>query len=100
MRRAVGGTERAVRRVDWWWIGLLGLAVVVRVGYVIATRHYVPRADSADYQRIAASIAHGHGFGPSVIAPGGGPSAFRPPLYPGFLGALYTVVGVHVQLVP
>ncbi|HJQ41654.1 MAG TPA: acyltransferase family protein, partial [Jatrophihabitantaceae bacterium] len=84
--------------MDWWWIGLLGLALVVRVGYVLATRHYVPKADSADYQRIAASIAHGHGFGPSVIAPGGGPSAFRPPLYPGFLGALYTVVGVHVQL--
>ena len=74
------------------------LALVVRVGFVLATRNYVPKTDSADYQRIAESVASGHGFGPSVVAPGGGASAFRPPLYPITLGLFYKVVGVHIGL--
>lgn len=52
--------------------------------------------DLADYQRLAVSIAHGHGFGVSQVAPGGGPTAFRPPLFPLAVGALYKVIGVHL----
>src|SRR5581483_9582357 len=32
-------------------------------------------------------------FGTSVLSPSGGPTAFRPPLYPLFLGAVYKVTG-------
>jgi 4-amino-4-deoxy-L-arabinose transferase-like glycosyltransferase len=71
------------------------LALVARLGFLAVTRHYRLSNDPADYQRIAASLATGHGFGRSVVA-GVGPSAFRPPLYPGALGALYAVTGVHL----
>jgi hypothetical protein len=42
------------------------------------------------------SIAHGHGFGQTVVAPGGGPTAFRPPLYPLALAGFFKVFGVTV----
>ncbi len=73
------------------------VALTLRVGIIIATRHgYVPVADSLDYNRIARSISSGHGFGNTVLAPARGPSAFRPPLYPALLAAVYFVVGYHI----
>lgn len=71
------------------------LALAVRLAFIAATHGYRLMNDPADYQRIAASFATGHGFGPSVVA-GGGPSAFRPPLYPASVAVLYAVVGVHL----
>jgi len=76
-----------------WLVGLL--ALVVRV-IVVAVQPMTLLNDSADYQRLAVSLAHGHGFGVTQIAPGGGPTAFRPPLFPLAVGALYKVIGVHV----
>ena len=78
-------------------LALVLLAAAVRIGFVLAQRHYLLVNDPLDYQRIATSIARGHGFGHSIVAPGDGPSAFRPPLYPISLGLLYKVVGVHVR---
>ena len=77
---------------------ILGTALVVRVVWLVATRHLVLVNDPADYQRLAVSIAAGHGFGRTVVAPGGGPTAFRPPLWPLFLAGLYWLVGVHVMV--
>lgn len=78
------------------WTWLIGAAALgVRVGVVLSTQ-VVLQNDSADYQRLGASLAAGHGFGVSHFAPGGGPTALRPPLYPLFLGALYRLVGTHV----
>lgn len=79
-------------------VAILALAVAVRLAFVVATPHWTPTNDPADYQRLAISVAHGHGFGASAQAPGGGPTAFRPPLYPLALGAFYAVVGVRVCL--
>lgn len=76
-----------------WLVGLL--ALVVRV-VVVAVQPMTLLNDSADYQRLAVSLAHGHGFGVSQVAQGGGPTAFRPPLFPLALGALYKVIGVHL----
>ncbi|HJT02742.1 MAG TPA: glycosyltransferase family 39 protein [Pseudonocardiaceae bacterium] len=76
-----------------WLVGLL--AFVVRVT-VVAVQPVKLFNDSADYQRLAVSLAHGHGFGMTQVAPGGGPTAFRPPLFPLALGALYKVIGVHL----
>jgi 4-amino-4-deoxy-L-arabinose transferase-like glycosyltransferase len=74
----------------------LALALVVRVVIVVLTRHtYHPVADAADFSRIATSIAHGHGFGSDTIATHG-PSAFRTPLWPAVLGAVYAVVGTKI----
>jgi 4-amino-4-deoxy-L-arabinose transferase-like glycosyltransferase len=76
---------------------LLAVGLGVRLLVVWATRHsFGLRADGADYFRIASSLAHGHGFGHSVIAPARGASAFRPPLYPFLLGGLFKVTGPSV----
>jgi 4-amino-4-deoxy-L-arabinose transferase-like glycosyltransferase len=70
----------------------------VRVALVLATRDLPLTDDPADYHRLAVSVSQGHGFGPTQLAAGGGPTAFRSPLYPFVLGLVYTVFGVHVTL--
>jgi 4-amino-4-deoxy-L-arabinose transferase-like glycosyltransferase len=60
---------------------------------VLATLGYVPRTDAADYDRIAVSLAeHGH-FPTTLLAAPGGPTAYRPPLFPALLAVLDRVVG-------
>lgn len=79
------------------YVGVAALAI--RVVTVLAhTLTLAPTSDAADYQRLAVSLATGHGWGVSHYAPGGGPTAFRPPLYPLFLAGVYKVFGVHVTL--
>jgi hypothetical protein len=89
---ALAGRER------WRWAlaAAVGLAVAARVALLVGTVHLPLLNDPADYHRLAVSLAGGHGFGTTVVAPGGGPTAFRPPLWPLFLGGIYTVVGDHV----
>jgi hypothetical protein len=71
------------------------LALVVRLGVVIATPGYLPRHDDRDYDRIAWSMAQGHGYPPTHA--GGNArawsDAYRPPLWPAVLGAVYAVAG-------
>ena len=82
----------------WGWapLAVLGLALAVRVALLVGTVHLPLANDPADYHRLAVSLAGGHGFGTTVVAPGGGPTAFRPPLWPLFLAGIYAVVGNHV----
>lgn len=70
---------------------ILALAVVLRLGAIAETPDYRPSRDSIQYDQLATSVAHGNGFPPSMFAPGGGPTAFRPPAYPYMLGAVYAV---------
>lgn len=74
---------------------ILLLALAVRVGVVLVTD--LPLSDDpADYHRLATSVAAGDGFGATQLAAGGGPTAFRSPLYPFVLGLVYDVFGVSV----
>lgn len=75
----------------------LALALIARVALALAVRHHPLPADAADYDRHARSIAAGHGFPPTAVAAGGGPSALRPPLYPYLLGLIYRVTGNSVM---
>lgn len=75
---------------------ILVLAAAVRVALLVAQPHVALFGDPSDYERWAASLAGGHGFPPTVIASPGTPSAFRPPVYPLALAAVYLVAGVHV----
>ncbi len=75
-------------------LGLVALALIIRVLVVVTSPHFVPRTDAADYDRIAVSLAHNGSFPASVIIPGGGPTALRPPALPIALAAVYRVVGV------
>src|SRR5690242_7855613 len=72
---------------------LVGLAL--RIGAVLATPNYVPRNDAADFSRYAVSIADAHKL-PGSLLPSGGPTAYRPPVYPLFLSAVYKVSGNSV----
>lgn len=82
-------------RFRWLVIGLLGLALLLRVAVVFENRaEYVPLTDAAHFDTIATSIANGGAWG-SPLPPAEGPSAVRAPGYPAFLGAIYFVVGDH-----
>ena len=68
---------------------LLAAALVLRLAYVDATPGYALRHDAVDYDVHARSIAQGEGFSKTLAH--GRPTAFRPPGYPYFLGAVYHV---------
>ncbi|HTX30876.1 MAG TPA: glycosyltransferase family 39 protein [Solirubrobacteraceae bacterium] len=74
----------------WIW---LAIALALRVLLVALTWHTKLTLDPSDFNRSAASIAGGHGYPPTNRAPGGGPSAFRPPAYPFLLAAVYVFAG-------
>jgi 4-amino-4-deoxy-L-arabinose transferase-like glycosyltransferase len=82
-------TRRVPTRV---WV-ILALALVLRLIVVALTWHAPVTLDPQDFSRTATSIAQGHGYPPSNRAPGGGPSAFRPPGYPVFLAGVYVIAG-------
>jgi 4-amino-4-deoxy-L-arabinose transferase-like glycosyltransferase len=75
---------------------VLGGALLARLGVLLATEDLPIRDDSVDYIRLGRLIADGKGFGETVLAAGGGPTAFRPPAYPIFLGAVFRLTGDSV----
>lgn len=72
---------------------VLALALVLRVGLVVATPDFAPFGDPVDYDRIAVSLSELGSFAPTGLADPGGPSALRPPAYPLLLAATYAVTG-------
>jgi 4-amino-4-deoxy-L-arabinose transferase-like glycosyltransferase len=74
---------------------LVALALVLRLGVIAATAYTPTTLDPADFSRTALSIAQGH-FPLTNRAPGGGPSAFRPPAYPTLLAGVYALAGEEV----
>src|SRR5215218_4315515 len=88
------------RRVPRVAFALLAAALLLRLAFVLATPGYVPRHDDRDYDRLACGLVAGEGYtraGPATPARGcgdgdtGRPTAFRPPGFPTFLAAVYTV---------
>lgn len=79
-------------------MAIVFVALAVRV-LVVAVSDYTPQNDAADYHRHGVSIASGEGYPVSVVASAGGPTAFRAPLYPYFIGGIYAVVGEKVGAV-
>jgi 4-amino-4-deoxy-L-arabinose transferase-like glycosyltransferase len=96
MRR---GSPRALRRrlatalEDRLLLTILAAAFLLRIAVIAFSHDFKPVADPADYDRIAVSLADGHGFGATALAEPGTPSALRPPLYPLLLGATYRIAG-------
>jgi len=83
-------------------LGILALALVLRLGYAWTHPLRVPREDAIHYDDIAWNLARGRGFAmsdrhllPGDRAPDGSPrpTARRPPLYPLFLALLYLLFG-------
>jgi 4-amino-4-deoxy-L-arabinose transferase-like glycosyltransferase len=76
-------------------IGLiLVLALIVRLGYVVATPGYEAIDDAHNYDVHAVSIANGHGFARIGSGPTG-QTAFRPPGFPYLLAGVYKLTGVE-----
>jgi len=87
-------SERVSRRT----LALLAVgAVAVRLAYLVAFAHeYSPRRDADHYQAIASAFANADGISAPFPFTYMHPTAFRPPLYPAMLGAVYWVTGIHV----
>jgi 4-amino-4-deoxy-L-arabinose transferase-like glycosyltransferase len=76
-------------------LGILLLALVVRLGAVVADSTYEPENDALHFDMIATSLASGSGYGDAVLLGTDGPSAYRAPLYPVTLAFVYAVFGDH-----
>jgi 4-amino-4-deoxy-L-arabinose transferase-like glycosyltransferase len=74
------------------------LALSVRLGYnALFLSDYLPLSDAHHYDTLARSVAAGEGVAsPFPFGDEPRPTAFRPPLYPLFLGAVYAVVGAGI----
>lgn len=72
---------------------LLAVASGVRTGLVLVRTGFHPLHDPIEYDGTAASLARGDGWPGSRIVPGGGPTAFHPPVYPLVLAGVYAVTG-------
>lgn len=88
------------RRLPRLAIALIALALLLRLAFVAATPGYAPAHDDRDYDRLACGLVAGEGYtrvGPPVSekrcgdGATGEPTAFRPPGFPMFLAAVYTV---------
>ena len=64
----------------WWWLSVLGLAVVLRWGVMLARPEQLT-TDRDLYLGIATELRAGHGYSTPGSEPPT-PTAFRPPLYP------------------
>jgi 4-amino-4-deoxy-L-arabinose transferase-like glycosyltransferase len=81
-------------------LAILAAALVLRIVVVVATPHFVPATDAAEYDQAAVSLARHGSFAPSVATFHGGPTAYHPPLFSIVLAAVYKVVGTgseHVR---
>jgi hypothetical protein len=78
------------RAADLGWrrtlLVIVVLAAVTRVALIVATPHFAPWGDPADYQLHAASIAAGHGY----------PTSAYP--MPGTTGEALDLDGINWQL--
>jgi 4-amino-4-deoxy-L-arabinose transferase-like glycosyltransferase len=72
------------------------LALAVRVFAAFEVNSIVPQSDAADFDRHAISLADGDGYPDTLPVVGGhGPTAFRAPLYPFALAAVYLFTDTH-----
>ena len=84
-------------RREWLVVfAILAAALLLRVAVVLVIQSdYTPLTDASDYDRIASSLAAGDGYGATSVPGAEGPSAFRAPMYPALLAAVYAVFGGH-----
>jgi 4-amino-4-deoxy-L-arabinose transferase-like glycosyltransferase len=74
------------------------VALAIRVFAALEVNSIVPQSDAADYDRHALSLSGGDGYPKTLPVVGGhGPTAFRAPLYPFALAAVYLVVDTNDQ---
>ena len=85
-------------RVDRPWkvcAAVFLLALTVRVGFNLGVvgRDYEPIGDALDYVRIADNVRHGRGYSVFFADRSLRPTARRPPAFPLFLAASFSLFG-------
>jgi 4-amino-4-deoxy-L-arabinose transferase-like glycosyltransferase len=96
VRRELASSSRGERRI---LVAIMGLALLVVWFYILARRPLPVRADEIEYHDYGALFAEGHlwwrtdPFGVEYA------SAFRPPVYPAWVGIWYAVFGVDTTAV-
>jgi 4-amino-4-deoxy-L-arabinose transferase-like glycosyltransferase len=65
------------------------LAFATRLVFILLIPHHPLVSDDKDYDRLGFSLSQGEGYVNSL----GEPTAFRPPIYPLFLGIIYYIAG-------
>jgi len=68
------------------------LAVTVRIFYVCSISHAPLESDAIEYNSLGVFLSQGKGY----VNASGESTAFRPPIYPLFLGAIYSVAGYNL----
>jgi 4-amino-4-deoxy-L-arabinose transferase-like glycosyltransferase len=86
--RAVGGRSRSL------WAAV-GLGVVVRVAYALATHDQPLAGDELEYHQQGVFFTHGHWWWSTTPFGVAHPSLGKAPVYPLWVGALYSVGGIH-----
>jgi 4-amino-4-deoxy-L-arabinose transferase-like glycosyltransferase len=74
-------------------VGIVVVALVARIAIVLATPGFKAVSDAGDFDRIAVSLVRHGGFPESLLTASGGPTAFRPPLFPLALAGVYELSG-------
>jgi 4-amino-4-deoxy-L-arabinose transferase-like glycosyltransferase len=87
------GLPRSARWLARPVVILCALALVVRVVVVLATPHFHPVTDSAEYDRNAIALVDSGSFGISDATFHGGPTAYHPPLFSIALAGVYELSG-------
>lgn len=92
--------RRSLFAPAWRRVLVVGvIAFVVRAIYWAALlHHYQPISDANQYNQLALNLVHGHGFSDTFPQLAVHPTAWRPPLFPFVLGAVYAVFGIHLFL--
>jgi 4-amino-4-deoxy-L-arabinose transferase-like glycosyltransferase len=62
---------------------------------IVATPGFIPRNDAWDFDRNAVALVDHGTFAPSIVAPRGGPSAYRPPMFPLVLAGVDAITGTR-----
>jgi 4-amino-4-deoxy-L-arabinose transferase-like glycosyltransferase len=83
------------RRELWLLACALGLALAVRLAYVLATRHYRLAGDQIEYDLEGQFIAQGKLFWTSLPYGIPHPGAWKAPGYPAWVGFWYALLGHH-----
>lgn len=92
-----GWSHDHVAHFSKWVLGVLAVALVARLAYwVLATPDYVPISDAGHYFDLARNVAEGKGLVHTFPQLENHPTAFRPPLYPAVLGAVFWVLGPSI----
>jgi 4-amino-4-deoxy-L-arabinose transferase-like glycosyltransferase len=73
--------------------GIVALALIVRIAVVLGTPAFRPNTDASNFDQIAVSVARDGHFPTSPFTLHGGPTAFRPPLFPLALAGVYALSG-------